>query len=143
MSLITIDWKPNLRTLRQFGWLMAAACLLAAAVVAWKNWTPGSAVPASSLVLSGLSVLAFLIAAVRPSWLRPVYLGWMGAAFPIGWVLSHVLLGILYFVVFSIVGLILRMVGWDSLHRNKPAGVDTYWVTRKRERAAEDYFRQF
>jgi hypothetical protein len=143
MSLLTIDWKPNLRTLRLFGWTLGLACFLAAAFAAWRSYNAGNDLsrPGSALFVG--SAVLVMVGIFRPAWLRPLYLAWMGAAFPIGWLLSNVFLGIVFFVVFSSAGFLLRIVGRDPLRRKKPVDLDTYWIARKEERSAEDYFRQF
>lgn len=143
MSLITIDWKPNPSALRQFGWILGLAVFLAAAFAAWRSYSTGSELSRAGIALFGISAGLVLAGSFRPAWLRPLYLAWMGAAFPIGWVLSNLFLGIVFFVVFSSAGLLLRIVGWDPLRRKKPAELDTYWTARAEKRPAEDYFRQF
>ncbi|MFM7833168.1 MAG: SxtJ family membrane protein, partial [Planctomycetaceae bacterium] len=56
-----------------------------------------------------------LLAIWRPSFLRVLYVGWSLAAFPVGWLMSHLLLFAMYFGVFWPTGCLLRLLGWDPL----------------------------
>jgi hypothetical protein len=67
----------------------------------------------------------------------------MVAAFPIGWVLSHVLLAIVYYGVFTPIGRVMRMRGRDPMQRRFDSQTESYWVPRNSEKSAQDYFRQF
>jgi hypothetical protein len=144
MPLIDIDWNPTARKLRQFAAVFAAGCLVVGAIVAWSigpplGWDRWG--PALWVWLVGSTV--GLLGLALPRLVRPVYLFWMGIAFPLGWIVSHILLAILYYGVFTAVGLLLRVRGRDSLHRRRNSGVDSYWSLRAGERKTEDYFRQF
>jgi hypothetical protein len=71
-----------------------------------------------------------------------VFIGWMVAAYPIGWVLGHVMLGVVFFLVLTPIALVLRAAGRDPLQRRFDTASASYW----QERAASDrsrYFRQF
>ncbi len=144
MPLIDIDWNPTARKLRQFAAVFAAGCLVAGAIVAWSMGPPlgwDRWGPALWVWLVGSTV--GLLGLALPRLVRPVYLLWMGIAFPLGWIVSHVLLAVLFFGVFTLVGGLLRLRSWDPLHMRPKSGVDSYWRPRGGERKTEDYFRQF
>lgn len=144
MSLITIDWHPDIRKLRQFGLLMLAGCVVIGLVVAWRTgWALLAPEWNRMTVIWTFGVATGLLALVRPGWLRPVYLAWMGLAFPIGWLLSHVLLGVVFYGVFTSVGMVFRILRRDPLRLRRPEGLRSYWVERASKRRAADYFRQF
>jgi hypothetical protein len=70
-------------------------------------------------------------------------MGAMVVAFPIGFVVSQVLLSVLFFVVFLGVGLFLRARRWDAMLRQpKPSGA-SYWETKSQPAAADRYLRQY
>jgi hypothetical protein len=79
---------------------------------------------------------------LRPSLLRPVFVGWMVLAFPIGWLVSHLLLGLLFFGVFTPVGLLLRTLGKDSL-RLQRGNAASSWQDRTQETDLKRYLRQY
>ena len=50
-----------------------------------------------------------------------IYVGWMILAFPIGWTISQVILVVMFFGLFTPIGLIFRLLGRDPLHRARRA----------------------
>ena len=52
-----------------------------------------------------------------PNVRRLLYLGWMRVFYPIGWVVSHLLLAIVYYLVLTPIGLVMRLFGGDPMHR--------------------------
>ena len=87
------------------------------------------------------AVLVVLYYAV-PGLRRPLYLGWMFAVFPIGWTVSHVILGVLYYLVITPVGLVMRLFGRDSMRLRLDPEAKTYWIERSSE-GKSSYFSQF
>jgi len=86
------------------------------------------------------------IAVVVRSWLklgRLVYAGWMRAAFPIGWTISHLVLVFTYFVVLTPIGLMMRLVGRDPMQRRLDSDTQTYWIENKPPANPARYFQQF
>lgn len=72
----------------------------------------------------GLSTWAWIVggllivpALIYPKSLVPVHKVWMGAAEILGRINSRIILGIIYFLLFTPLGLFIRLVGWDPLGR--------------------------
>lgn len=80
---------------------------------------------------------------LAPPLQTPIYLGWMWAVFPIGWTISHLILGVLFYLVITPVGLLMRLFGRNPLARNIDRKAATYWIRRSGPPASERYFRQF
>ena len=87
--------------------------------------------------LLGLLVLTW------PGFGRHVYVGWMQAALPIGWTVSHLVLAIAYYLVLTPAGLIMRLCGHDPMQRNFESEVETYWSKHNPIDDTARYFRQF
>lgn len=140
--MIEINWRPTNHELRTFGWLQCAVAGLAAA---WSWWGAKStgfahvAWPVGWTALVGLGVASLLWKPLA----RTMYVGWSLAAFPIGWVMSHVILGAIYFLLLTPIAWLLRLLGHDRLHRRLDRQSGSYWLTRPSERPPRDYFRQF
>ena len=79
---------------------------------------------------------------IRPHGVRLVYLGACYAAAPVGFVVSHLLLAAIYFLVLTPVGLLLRLARKDPLERRFDPQRSTYWAPRESARPPESYFRQ-
>jgi hypothetical protein len=87
-----------------------------------------------------------VLALVSRIWLkvgRLLYSGWMLAAFPVGWTISHVILGFTYFLVLTPIGLLMRAMGRDPMERNIDRGAQTYWVKHNSPDSPARYFQQF
>ncbi|MBY0526144.1 MAG: hypothetical protein K2R98_22310 [Gemmataceae bacterium] len=130
-----IPFSPTKQTLRWFGVLLAGLLV----VLAWRWSAEGPWYP----IVLGLCAFDVLVAAVfRPSLLRLLYVGWMVAVFPIGWAVSHVLLGVLFYGIFTPLGLVFRLIGRDPLCRRR-SEVDSYWTPKPMPTDVSSYFRQF
>ena len=125
------------RALRQFAgltilFLGGLACLEG---FGRERWT-------LALLLAGLAVTVGSLGLARPQAIRPLFVGLMIVTFPIGWLVSKLLLGFLFYGVFTPVGLIFKLIGRDPLARRRQAGKATYWAPRPMATGAESYFRQ-
>ena len=56
--------------------------------------------------------------------------------------LSHVVLGLIYYLVFTPFGLIMRLFRYDPLARRFEAQTASYWQTRSHPKTVARYFRQ-
>ena len=120
-----ISARLNPRELRRFGLTVAIPLALLAGVGVWRGHT---ILPA---VLGGLGVVLAFLGVFAPTLLGPVHTIWMKVADALGWVNTRVLLGVIYFVVMTPTGLVMRMLGRDPLDRrlkDRPS----YWGQRKR-----------
>jgi hypothetical protein len=128
---------PSARLLRQFAglWLVFFGGLAAARV-----WHGHSDVWAAALAT--LAVVIGVLGLVAPNAIRPIYTGWMIAAFPIGWTVSQLMLIALFYGIFTPVALIFRIIRRDALGLRR-RDVNSYWRVKTPAARAEDYFRQF
>ncbi|MBX3402491.1 MAG: hypothetical protein KF699_03665 [Phycisphaeraceae bacterium] len=98
----------------------------------------------SLLVVLGLAgALGAAAVLASPALGKALYRGWMFAALPIGWTISHILLGMVYFLVFTPIGLIMRLLGKDPMERRFQPDAPTYWIKRPPPAESSRYFRQF
>ncbi len=138
MPLVEINKNPSPRELRWFGLILLAFCGMVSAILYAKfRWPVASFVP----VVAGIAVAAvyYLFPAVR----RPIYLGWMYAFLPLGMVTSFLLLAAIYFLVFTPIGFLMRLVGRDRVPKQFDPAAISYWIKRPPPRPSESYFRQF
>ena len=75
--------------------------------------------------------------------LRGAYVGLAYVTYPIGFVISHLLVGFVYYFVITPAGLLLRLFKGDPLKRAADPAATTYWVKRPEQPSVERYFRQF
>ncbi len=139
MALIELKLDPTRRELRLFGAVFFPAFFAIVAAAVWKVW--GSLLVAA--MIFGTALCISIIGLMHVPFMRMVYVSWMYAAYPIGWTVSHVMLGSLYYLVITPVSLIMKLVGRDPLKRQLDGSVESYWIPRKHAEGVERYFRQF
>lgn len=74
---------------------------------------------------------------------RSLYRAWMLAVLPIGWTLSHLLLGVVFFGVITPIGLAMRALGRDPMQRERQHEAESYWLPRAAAGSPRQYLRQF
>ena len=57
----------------------------------------------------GRRAVVAVVGLASPTLMRPIYMGWMAAAFPIGWTVSQLVLAATFYVVVTPIGLLLRL----------------------------------
>ena len=135
--MIAIQWNPSTKQLRQFaGIWFPAFCGLVGWSIGQKtgHWSEVEI----GWVLAGLLSVGGL---VLPVLIRPIFVGLILLTFPIGWVVSHLLLGLIFYGVVTPIGLILRISGHDPLQLKKPSG-NSVWKTSVGKTDATRYLRQ-
>lgn len=126
------------RELRKFG-LVVGGVFVLLGVLFWLRHKPSF----PYLLVPGLMLMA--LGAVLPRALKYVYLGWMALAFLLGFVVSNILLTLLFFLVITPIGLVARLFGKDFLRLKLDRQTTTYWIRRERTapKSPAEYERQF
>lgn len=109
--------------LRKFGLTIGIFLLIIAGFLFWKQ-RPSFlyfAYTGGGFALLGLAV---------PMVLRPIYKVWMSFAVVMGFVMTRVILTILYFGMFTPIALIAKILGKDLLDERWDKKATTYWVKR-------------
>ena len=57
--------------------------------------------------------------------------------------INHVVLGFVYYLAVTPIGLIMRLVGYDPMKRRFDSSAESYWIARKPGRGPSSYFQQF
>ena len=137
MALIEINKNPSRRDLVVFGVLFL---LFVGAIGAGLYFRRGAHEAARIVWIAGAIVtgLYFAIPPLR----RLLYLGWTYATFPIGFVISHVILAAVFYLVVTPIGLLMRLSGNDPMRRRLDPAARTYWVEHDPHRNPARYFRQ-
>jgi hypothetical protein len=146
-NMIEINLRPDVRTLRQFGFI-AVVGFAFLAVIAWTevlvfSFGLGGARPYVAGGFAAVGVISLLFSLVYPRANLGLYLGLTVIAYPIGFVLSYVIMGTLFFVVITPTGLAMRLLGRDPMERRMLPEAESYWVKARAQRPSESYFKQF
>ncbi len=128
---------PSARDLRWFGAILLALFGLIGAIVFWRS----GSLRVAALVWSVGAASVLVYYALRP--LRhPIYRGFMSLVAPVGWVVTHLLLGVVFYGLMMPIGLLLRVFSCDPMRRGLESAAESYWTPRKASRS-ERYFRQY
>jgi hypothetical protein len=146
--MIKLNLAPERRVLAQFAWVAAIALPLLTAFVTrdtvwYRFWEwPWGSVPV--LCLGGLGaaqLVAFLLGVRQPT--RVLYVVLMVIALPIGFVVSHVLIALVFYLVITPIALVFRLGGRDAIGRKIDRSKASYWVDRGAPRPASSYFKLY
>ena len=129
--------KSEKRDLRNFGLIMGIFFGALGGLLWWK----GKDTYTVFLVISSAFILLGLI---LPSVLKPLQKAWMVFAVILGWFMTRLILGVLFYIVFNAIGLISRLFGKKFLDVEKNIARDSYWMQREHKPFNKsDYERQF
>ena len=136
MKFPDLPLKPTPRVLRQFAgaWLALFLTLALRALVHGHHTASGVFAAVALIGLAGL---------LKPPAVRWLFIGATVAAFPIGWLVTQLMLAIMFYLVLTPVALVFRWRGRDELRlRSRPAP-SSFWVERGEPPKAEKYLKQF
>jgi carbamoyltransferase len=94
-------------------------------------------------IYAAAALLLGLIGFVRPRLLAPIFSTWLFLTAPVAWVVSAVLLAVVYYGVVTPLGLLFRLIGRDELDRRFRSGQDTYWREKPAATDTSRYLQQF
>jgi hypothetical protein len=125
-------------TLRQFAglWLLAFAGL-----ACWQGFARGHA--AAAAVLAALAVAVGVPGLVWPRAVRPVFVGGMVLAFPVGWAVAQVTMAFLFYGLLTPLGLVFALAGRDALGLRRRPGRETYWAPKPAAADVGRYYRPY
>ena len=122
---------------RKFGITIGIFLLIVASFLFWKGKETFEILLVSGLALSILGFTA-------PTILKPIYWAWMTFATILGWIMTRVILSLLFYIVITPIGVLSRLFGKNFLDLKWDKSKETYWNFRpKEQRKNEDYENQF
>ena len=131
--------RVSTRLTRTEGRKFAFPVGLAFAALAALAWWRGHAT--AVYVLGGLSSLLLLAGLLVPTRLGPLQRIWMGLAHAISRVTTPIFMGLVYFLVLTPTGVVMRLLGRRPLRRELEDG--SYWIPKSRRAGLSDMNRQF
>jgi hypothetical protein len=124
------------KQLRSFGVLVGG---IFACIGLWPVLWRGQDLRLWAVVLGTLLVISAL---VSPTSLRVVYRGWMALGQALGWFNTRIILGVVFYLLVTPMGLLMRLAGKDPMRRRYAPEADTYHVVRQ-PRPSSHMMRQF
>ena len=145
--MVEINFHPTSRELRQFGFIALFCFGVLGGSMYWRKsffgLGLGEAADRIAYVMWGVGALSALCSLTVPSLNRFLYVGVSLITFPIGYLVSHALMILLFYGVITPLGLVFRFAGRDPLHRRFEPQAKSYWVSHQQSESAERYFQQF
>ncbi|MEM7376410.1 MAG: SxtJ family membrane protein [Pseudomonadota bacterium] len=129
-----MNTTPELPTNRRFGAFFTTVFAVLAAYL-WLTDTRATAVAAI-----GASSVLLMCTLAKPDLLWPLNRVWMRFGLLLGAIVSPIVLGIVFFVLFTPVALVMRVAGRDEL-RQRPRRLASYWKPREVDADRPDAFK--
>jgi multisubunit Na+/H+ antiporter MnhG subunit len=119
--------KTDSKELRKFGIILAIVLGLLGGFALYKG-------SGKYLGFWGVGLLFLVFGLFLPQFLKSVYKAWMALALVLGWINTHLILGLIFYLVFTPMGLIMKLLGKDLLDQKLDPEAKTYW--KKREKSS-------
>ncbi len=129
-----LDRSP--RGLRRFGLTVGPVILALGCFFLWRH--RGAGWP-----LISIGTVLIVAAGLAPSLLKWVHAPWMMGSFVLGWIVTRVLLTIVFFLVVTPIGLLQRLFGKRIIEVAFRPNTASYWQARTTRPMVEDYEKQF
>jgi len=138
MTFADLPLRPSSKMLRQFAgaWLVFVGAAAAHQALVRGHVRAGVILGAAAVVIS-------LLGLIRPQAVRWLFVGLTVLAFPIGWVVTQLMLIILFYGLLTPVALIFRLRGRDVLCRKFPGSQASYWTEKTTPTDVRRYFRTY
>ncbi len=129
--------KETKKDLMKFGVSVGIVLLVISALLFWNEKN-------SYLYFSIIGILLTILGIFYPASLRPINKVWMSFAIVLGWVMTRVILIILFYIVLTPIGIIAKIFRKNFLELKIDKSINSYWEVReKRNFEPSDFDNQF
>jgi len=128
--------QADQRQLRLFGITIGIALMIITGVLLWRD-------SSGPITVACIGVVFLITGLVRPKLLRPLYKPWMSLALVLGFIMTRVLLTVIYVLLFIPTGLLMRVFGKDPLRRKLDPDASTYWIPKQFDADASERLKRY
>jgi len=129
--------KSEKSDLRKFGITVGLILMIVSGFLFWKE-------KESFQILITSGAILLILGVTIPVILKYIYWVWMIFATIIGWIMTRVILSLMFYAIFTPIGFILRLFGKQFIELNWNKTDSTYWKYRTKSIfEKEDYEKQF
>ena len=136
MKIIKDKSELKLPSNKKFGFFFSVIFLLISSYYLYLNEI------IIALILGFISVLFFFVSLLKAGLLLPLNIVWMKFGILLGKLISPIVLGTIFFFMFTPVAVIMRLIGRDEL-RLRLNFQNSYWIKRKSSINKASFKRQF
>ena len=134
-----ISSSATIKQIRQFG-LLVGIVLVAAG--SWQLYR--QIYPIVRIVLWSIGGFLFAGGLLWPQILKPLYVFWMLLAHMLSWVNTRIILGVIFYLIFTPIALVMRIAQRDGLQKKINKNTSSYWTQRTAPENIKEHFeRQF
>ena len=139
-----VNWNPGPQERRKFALSLVIGFPCIAVVLLLLGWLRGKGwnLPLAAEVGGGGLAVGLLLLAL-PQIARPIYVGWYFVACCIGTVVGNLALGMVFFVLVTGLGLLMRALGRRPVRKTFDKRAATYWQDPEQVDDPNRYYRQF
>ena len=83
-----------------------------------------------------LSIIFFSLGILNSKLLTPLQKMWFKFGIFLGAIVSPIVMGMIYFLVVTPIGIFMRFLGKDLLKKDKVKNVPTYWIKRNKQKSS-------
>ena len=112
------------KDIQKFSYLIGGILILIALYILWKG-------TADHRILLGIGIGTILVGIVIPMILKPVYYIWMVFANILGWIMTRVILSIVFYLIVTPIGLIAKIFRKRFLDLSFRTDENSYYNFRK------------
>ena len=143
--MITIDLRPSKKKLIQFGWIGLLGFSILGLIIGFKFGSFGTEgnLKLPSIFLS-IAILCPILSLFYPKALLPIYLILSLIAIQIVFVISNIILMLIFYIIVTPIGIFFRLIGREQLSiSDRYSSKETHWIISNKENDLVSYFRQF
>lgn len=116
--------NENNQEFRKFGLTIGIFLVALSIFLLWRGVD-------SYLYIFSIGLFLTLFGLVKPKFLRPIYILWMMFALILAHIITRVILTIIFIILFTPIGLILRFLRKDILNEKYDRHTESYWIKRE------------
>ena len=134
-----ISSSATIKQIRQFGLLVG---IVLVAVGSWQLYR--QTYPIVRIILWSIGGFLFAGGLLWPQILKPLYVLWMLLAHMLSWVNTRIILGVIFYLIFTPIALVMRIAQRDGLQKKINKNTSSYWTQRTAPENIKEHFeRQF
>lgn len=124
--MIDLNISRDIKDIRLFSRTVPAALILLGGLL----WIFKLDFWPTVFILYAAAAVVFFWGMASPSTLKPVYLGWSYFTRCVALVLTSIVLGLVFYLGFTGVGLLMRLCGKDPMKKKLEPEAESYWILR-------------
>ena len=138
-----VDWNPDVRGRKKFAVSLIIGFPIIALLLAGASYLKHRTVGHFPLWLGGIGFATGVVLWLVPQIAKPFYQAWYFIGCCIGFVVGNLLFTLFFYVVFTPLGLLLRLRRRGQVEKGFDKSRPTYWRDAEKSVDLKRYYRQF